>query len=69
MRDALDRALRADRHERRRLDVAVRGRHDAAPRTAVGVGDSKREGGTDIGLDQQSTVRVVAANQRERMQK
>ena len=27
MRDALHRALRADRHERRRLDVAVRGRH------------------------------------------
>ena len=27
MRHALHRALRADRHERRRLDVAVRGRH------------------------------------------
>ena len=31
------RALRADRHERRRLDVAVRGRHAAAARAAVGV--------------------------------
>ena len=41
VRDALHRALRADRHERRRLDVAVRGRHDAAARAAVGVGDAK----------------------------
>ena len=32
VRDAFHRALRADRHERRRLDVAVRASHDAAAR-------------------------------------
>ena len=32
VRHALDGALRADRHERRRLDVAVRGRHHARAR-------------------------------------
>ena len=39
--DALHRTLSPYRHERRRLDVAVRRRHDAAPRGAVGVGDAK----------------------------
>jgi len=43
MRDAFHRALSADRHERRRLDVAVRRRHHAATRAAVGVGNSERE--------------------------
>jgi hypothetical protein len=44
MRDAFHRALRPDRHERRRFDVAVRGRQDSASRAAVGVGDAKAEG-------------------------
>ena len=44
VRDAFHGALRADRHERRRLDVAVRGRHHAAAGAAVGVGDAKAEG-------------------------
>ena len=35
---ALHRALRADRHERRRLHLAVRRRHTPAPGAAVGVG-------------------------------
>ena len=37
VRDALHRAARADRHERRRLHDAVRRRQHAAPRRAVGV--------------------------------
>ena len=41
---ALHRPLRADRHERRRLHVAVRGRQHAAPRTAVGMRDAETEG-------------------------
>src|SRR5262245_30768405 len=44
MGDALDRALRADRHERRRLDDAVRRRHHAASRRAVGVCYAEIEG-------------------------
>src|SRR5262249_28612732 len=44
MRDALDGALRADRHERRRLDLTVRRRHPATPRAAIPVYDLKREG-------------------------
>jgi len=41
--DAFDRALRADRHERRRLDDAVRRRHAAAAREAVAVRQLKTE--------------------------
>src|SRR5207248_858532 len=37
MRDALDGPLRPDRHERRRLDVAVRGGYHAGPRASLGV--------------------------------
>ena len=43
VRQPLHRALRADRHERRRLDVAVRRRHHAAACGAIGVGDAKSE--------------------------
>src|SRR5438046_7754344 len=44
MRDAFDGALRPDRHERRRLDVAVRGGQYAGARASLGVRDpeSKR---------------------------
>ena len=45
VRDALDRALRADRHERRRLDCSMRRREHAAPRAAVGVRHAKIERG------------------------
>ncbi len=41
--DRLDRAARADRHERRRLDDAVRRVQLAAPRRAVAVGDAEGE--------------------------
>ena len=44
VRDAFDGALRADGHERRRLDGAVRGRQHAAPRGAVGVRHTETEG-------------------------
>jgi sugar/nucleoside kinase (ribokinase family) len=37
VRDAFHGALRADRHEGGRLDVAVRGGHAPAAREAVGV--------------------------------
>src|SRR2546428_11642289 len=43
MRDGLHRALRADGHERRRLDFAVRRRHHASSRAAVGVCHLKTE--------------------------
>ncbi len=59
--DALDGALRADRHEGGRRNVAVRGRHHAAAGAAIPVGDAKAErsdieeeqvynlkGGTDV---------------------
>ena len=45
VRDAFDGALRADRHERRRVDVAVSRRHDAAARAAVGVCHAEVEAG------------------------
>ena len=46
MLQALDRALRADRHEGRHLDRAVRRRERRPPRRAGGVDvvDGKREG-------------------------
>ena len=43
VRDALDRALRADGHERRRLDLAVRRRQHAGARASIGVVDLKRK--------------------------
>src|SRR6185295_4230817 len=43
MRDPLHRALRADRHERRRLDGTVRGRHYTATRAPFGMRDAKIE--------------------------
>ena len=43
MRDAFHGALRAHRHERRRLDIAVRRRHHAAPRAPVAVRHAKAE--------------------------
>ena len=48
VRDAFHGALRPDRHERRRLDVAVGGGHDAAARAAVRVCHAKVEAGADI---------------------
>ena len=57
VRDRLDRALRADRHERRRLDRAVRRRHDAAARAAVGVGDAERERTARTSRNEQFTIR------------
>ena len=46
--DALDGALRADRHEGRRLNVAVRGRHHAAAGAAIRVGDAKARRRVDM---------------------
>ena len=43
VQDALDGALRADRHEGGRRNVAVRGRHHAAAGAAIPVGDAKGE--------------------------
>jgi hypothetical protein len=43
MRDALHGALRADRHERRRLHVTVRRRHHASTRAAIGMRQAKCE--------------------------
>jgi len=36
-------ALRADRHERRRFDLAVRSGHDTASRPSVGFGNAEAE--------------------------
>ena len=44
MMHALDRGLRADRHEGRRMHDAVRGRHFAGARGAVGGGEAEGEG-------------------------
>jgi hypothetical protein len=44
VRDALDRTLGADRHERRRLDDAMRRRHPSAARAGVGVRQVEAEG-------------------------
>jgi hypothetical protein len=44
MGQAFHRALRPDRHERRRLHVAMRRRHAPAPRAAVGVSHAEAEG-------------------------
>jgi hypothetical protein len=44
MRHALHRTLRTDRHERRRLDDAMRRRHAAAAGAGVGVGQVESEG-------------------------
>ena len=43
MRDAFHRALRPDRHERGRLDLAVGRRQDTAARASVGVRHTKRK--------------------------
>ena len=42
-RDTFHGAVRADRHEGGRLDVAVRGRQHAAPRAAIGMRDAEPE--------------------------
>ena len=49
MGDALDRALRADRHERRRLDDAVRRREHAAARAPSVCVTRKSNLASDIG--------------------
>jgi hypothetical protein len=43
VRECFDRTLSAHGHEGRRLDVAVRGSHHAAPRAAIGVRDAELE--------------------------
>ena len=43
VRDAFHGALSADRHERRRFDLAVRRGHDTAPSPSVGFGDPEAE--------------------------
>ena len=43
MRDAFHRALRPDRHERGRVDLAVCRRQDTAARASVGVRHTKRK--------------------------
>ena len=50
MRDALHRALRADRHERRRLDVAVAVVITPRRARAVSVGDAKANGASGDSL-------------------
>jgi hypothetical protein len=40
---AFHRALRTDRHERRRLHLAMRGRHTPAARAAIGVSHAEAE--------------------------
>src|SRR5262249_32064924 len=46
--DAFDRPLGADRHERRRVDLTVRGRHDAAARARIGASDLKVKRGAHL---------------------
>ena len=52
--DALDRRLRADRHEGRRLHGAMRGRHLARARGAIGGNEAEGEG---IGHRQSDVMR------------
>ena len=54
VRHSLHGALRADRHERGRLDLAMRRGEDAAPRAAVTVGDAEGEWGHQSMISLQS---------------
>ena len=54
VRDSFHGALRADRHERGRLDLAMRRGEDAAPRAAVTVGDAEGEWGHQSMISLQS---------------
>ncbi len=61
-RERLHAALRADGHERRRLDVPVRRREHGAPRVSVARDDAEREAGASAG----SSALSRAASRRRR---